>query len=365
MKRAPNNTKASTNFHVEIFCVPLNLFNNRLNNTDSSFFDGAVVPNIPASRLLMYRADQCRSITNGNIMTIKKRFLLFGGFTSMLMLGLLTACNSQPQAVDPEDSDEDHYHEKSFSWDDGSSKEVLAKTTSLQTRFNSTEEMEQAVIALDADLKRPGASDSLWKPIDYACDELLLALWNKYGTIRIGDSTVLNEPLLKSNCRYIGEDPALMKLSKSSETVYPREAIDRQYPYKMIGNSWDNFNAVVYKSTGGETQFKKDRKKLGISGWYDTDATRIGVRIYVVDCPVSRASFCAIRTSPHNSNSNTDYASYRDYAIGITGGLRVGEAVISTHSVDHAGLQFRAISSSGLSASMTISNPTTYSYVTW
>ena len=299
-------------------------------------------------------------------MTTRKRFLLFGGALSSFVLLTLTACNTQPQSIDAAvDGDEDRYHEKSFSWDDGSSAKTLAKTAALETRFNSAEELQQAVKTLDAELQAPGVSDSLWKPIDYACDELALGLWQKYGTISIGDSVVLNESVLKGSCRYIGEDPTKTTLSKTAETAYPREAVDRQYPYKMIGNSWDNFNAVVYKSTGGETQFKKERRRFGVTGWYDTDAVRIGVRIYVIDCPVAGYRRCVIRTSPSNSNSNTDYASYRDYAIGITGGLRVGDAVVSTHSVDHAGLQFRAISSSGSLGTMTLTNPTTYQFVTW
>ena len=296
-------------------------------------------------------------------MTFGKRFLAFGG----LALFALTACDSQPQSLDSRNEDEDHYHEKSFSWNETARSGSLAKTAALQTRFNTVEELGQAAHALYDELKVSGASDSLWKPIDYACDALALALWNKYGTIRVRDSLVLDEASLKAGCRYIGEDGArAAEANALGKTAWaPNEGIDRQYPYKMIGTSWDDFNAVVYKSTGGETQFKKERKKFGITGWYDTDATRIGVRIYLIDCPTDGPRNCWIRTSPSNSNSNDDYASERDFAVGVNADLHVSDAVISMHSVDHAGRQFRATSSSGLSSVTQILNPATYSYVTW
>jgi len=278
----------------------------------------------------------------------------------------LTACNAQPQENEAVSAGEDHFHEKSFSWDNPAGKVAasggLAKTAAAETHFGTQAELEQAVADMDEALKAPGYSDSLWKPIDYACNELTLGLWNKYGTISIGDSVVLDETSLKAGCRYIGEDGAL---AKSAMASYPNEAVDRQYPYKLIGDSWDDYSLIVYKSTGGETQFKKDRKRFGITGWYDTDADRIGVRIYLIDCPSSGARNCVLRKTQTNSNSHDDYASERDIAVGINAGLHVSDAVVSMHSADHAGLQFRATSSSGLSTVNQILNPTSYAYVTW
>lgn len=276
----------------------------------------------------------------------------------------LTACNSQPQENEAVSAGEDHFHEKSFSWDNPAGKIAasggIAKTAVAQTRFGTQTELEQAALDMEKTLATPGYSDSLWKPIDYACDELTLGLWNKYGTISIGDSVVLDESSLKASCKYVGEEAGL---AKSAMASYPDEAIDRQYPYKMIGTSWHNFNLILYKSTGGDTQFKKDRKKFGVTGWYDTDASRIGVRIYMIDCPSNGPRNCIIRGSSSSWNRDDDYVSNRDPGVGLS--ARIADAVVSTHSVDHAGLQFRAISSSGLSSVNQILNPTSYNYVTW
>src|SRR5690606_21342390 len=75
-------------------------------------------------------------------------------------------------------------------------------------------------------------------------------------------------------------------LSKASAWKWwsESEVTDRQYPYKLIGRSWSGYDLWAYKSTGGETQFEKRRSRFGITSWYDTDASRIGVRIYLFDC---------------------------------------------------------------------------------
>lgn len=316
-----------------------------------------------------------------------------GGWTGGILIALamsggamsLTACNAQPQENETASAGEDHFHEKSFSWDNPAGKVsasgALAKTAAARTRFGSGDELGKAVTDMDEALKTPGYSDSLWKPIDYACDELTLGLWNKYGTISIGDSVVLDEASLKASCRYVGEDAALAKSAGGSS-----EAIDRQYPYKMIGTSWDQFNIGIYNSTGGETQFKKDRTRFGVKGWYDTDASRIGVRIYLFDCTLTTPYVCVGNGIESSWYSNDDYVSKRDayykvYAgtypnssngwnsLPIKGGpvvaYKEADAVTSVHSVDHAGLQFRAISSSGHHPSATYYQEVPLQYVTW
>ena len=305
----------------------------------------------------------------------------------LLGLAALTACNAP--ISDPAATAEDRFHEKSFSWDATTRDPGLAKVSGLSTRFENEEQLQAAIVALEENLRVPGYSGNLWKPIDYACDELALALWNAHGTVSLRDSVVLDESILKRGCSYIGDDSlkAANGLMTKSAAVYPSAVeTDRQYPYKMIGESWDDFNIGVYKSTGGETQFKKDRERFGIKGWYDTDASRIGVRIYVLNCSVSGPRICYRQYSQSDWYSNDDYVSKRDPAIGLKVKMtrptpennwtpspkgadlmdfRSADAVISMHSVNHAGLQFRAVSSSGLTAATEVAGPLFYDYVTW
>ena len=324
-------------------------------------------------------------------MTTRKHFLLFGSTLSALVLFVLTACNSQPQSIDTAaNADEDRYHEKSFSWDAKSpllKGSAIAAINAKETRFSSTGDLTQAIQKLEEKLDDQDFTDSLWKPVDYSCDELELALWNTYGTLLVGDSVLFDEDVLKSHCALTetaGEDRIETvgldsSLGKKAGWVWwsQSEVSDRQYPYKMIGRSWNNFNLAVYKSTGGETQFEKNRSKFGVTAWYDTDATRIGVRIYLFDCGNDvTGRFCSYNKAKANANSNDDYASERDIATGeirISNkgvsvrpvALKISDAVYSMHSVDHAGLQFRATSSSGIS-STTITEATVYpGYVTW
>lgn len=303
-------------------------------------------------------------------------------------LAAFTACNSPTSDPAPA-AVEDRFHEKSFSWDAPTRDPALAKVTARKTRFENDEKFRQAIATLEADLGIPGVSDSLWKPIDYACDELALALWNAHGAVYVRDSLVLDEAILKAGCRYIGDDSlkAATGILTKSAAVYPTAVeTDRQYPYKMIGESWDDFNIGVYKSTGGETQFKKHREKFGFTGWYDTDASKIGVRIYVLDCSVNAPRICYRKYSQSDWYANDDYVSKRDATAGFfvkmtrpspennwtpspTGiGLmdfRAADAVISMHSANHAGMQFRAVSSSGLTSTTEFAGPLFYDYVTW
>jgi hypothetical protein len=309
---------------------------------------------------------------------------LFGG----ALLFSLAACNFQePQDVKSGNPDEDHSHEKSFSWNTPARAHALARTAALRTRFETEEALASAIQDLDEQLKSPAFSDNLWKPIDHACDELALAAWNTYGTLSLGDSIVFDEQTLKADCRYIGGDSgtAPAGLAKAADDFTGAVVDDRQFPYKMIGESWDDFNIGVYKSTGGETQFKKRRERYGVMGWYDTDASRIGVRIYLLNCSTSGPKTCYVSHSQKDWYSNDDYVSKRDYGVGLKVkftrptpennwtmdpkgvGLidfKVSDAVITMHSADHAGLQFRAQSSSGFASTAQIV-PHYYDYVTW
>lgn len=301
-----------------------------------------------------------------------------------------TGCNfngSGPIDVSLASDDEDRYHEKSFSWHNPSATPALVKTAARTTRFATPEALGEALRTLDDSLRDPAFRDSLWKPIDYACDELALALWNVYGTVSLGDSIVLDEALLKSRCTYIGGEgvPGGEALGKAgvSNAVHPaQETEHRVYPYKMIGRSWDNFDLVVYKSTGAETQFKKHRTKLFTTAWWDTDAALLGVRAYLLNCgvvgtgtSVRRACyFAGLRTA---SARYSGYVVQRDYSAGLqvisnhsqangsSKYLKVSDAVIGLHSADHAGIRFRASSSSGLTDATVLASMPPLEYVTW
>lgn len=396
----------------------------------------------------------------------KKHLFLLGILTSSLV-----ACNDVDQAVNTvEETDPDTYHENVFSWDNPKSNSLGFAARSAGSKITEVSNAEADSISriTEKKLESRTYSKSLWKPVDYACDELALALWNEYGTIVVDGKTVLDESILKSSCKNISEEQPEVDLVAgrvAAGSNPPSEAVDRKYPYKMIGNSWKNFNIGVYKSTGGETQFKKERKRFWVTGWYDTDATRIGVRIYLFDCQSSgQGRACVLNRSTSDWYANDDYVSKRDFAVGASvsgtlnglyphiswttvgdylnrvapfpldpatvqnqinkansvttqavnylpgkGGrlgdwvidlvyglgsvgsglnsyyssfysalglntavpnigtvnLRVADGVMSMHSVDHAGMKFRAISSAGLGDWNSFNQYKTLDYVTW
>lgn len=314
------------------------------------------------------------------------------GLSVALGLLVLTACTTDERhpttsSVDP---DEGRYHEKSFSWTEASGPlakgSALTAITSKETRFSSAEEMVAAVQAIEAHLKDKEFTDSLWKPVDYACDELDLAVWNMYGKVTVGDSLVFDEEILRSRCRLSEEIAAQytapidsQPLAKSTGWKWwsESEVTDRQYPYKMIGRSWSGFDLWAYQSTGGETQFEKRRSRFGITAWYDTDASRIGVRIYLFDCGTEYSQrVCYFGKSSNSWYKDDDYVSKRDFSVGQIivnsnkfpivrpAKLRGSDGVLSMHSANHAGLQFRAYSSSGLNNAY-IADLILPEYVTW
>ncbi len=333
---------------------------------------------------------------------------LIAGIFVTLGLSVLTGCNMDERnpTTPSADPDEGRYHEKSFSWTETTGPlakgSALAALASQETRFASDDEMFVAVQALEEQLKDKGFTDSLWKPVDYACDELDLAVWNVYGKVVVGDSVVFDEGVLKGRCRPSEEiadtmlghsDPDSEGLTKTSfdwRWWKEVETEHRVYPYKLIGRSWDDFNLGVYKSTGGETQFKKHREKFWMKKWWDTDASRIGVRIYLIDCSSTPPRECVINHSQSSWYANDDYVSKREL---VTGGkfkayaptpgngwtsdvksvdafyikrFNVATAVYSMHSASHAGIQFRAESSSGVDNAPVSPGPiSALEFVTW
>jgi hypothetical protein len=311
-------------------------------------------------------------------------------FAAAAGLAGLIGCNSpdSPVTSTSDDPDEGRYHEKSFSWSESSGglpkASALAGIAGKQTTFASQDELVEAVKALDEKLKDHDFTDSLWKPVDYACDELDLAVWNEYGTVRLGDSVVFDEGILKSRCRLsegieeasATENASLGKINAG--TIGGREAAERLYPYKMIGRSWDDYNTLGFPNTGGETQFEKHRSRFGISAWYDTDATRIGVRIYLFDCgKVLAQQYCYYIRKKSDWFKNDDYVSRRvlsgdkieghlyNQGEAIPAYLYQAAAIMAVHSADHAGMQFRAYTQSGFNADVISNDVIIPEFVTW
>lgn len=335
---------------------------------------------------------------------------LIAGLFMTLGASWLTGCNTDENITTPSlDPDEGRYHEKSFSWSETTGPlakgSALSELASKETRFATADDMIAAVQTLYEKLKDKSFTDSLWKPVDYACDELELAVWNVYGKVVVEGAVVFDEEMLKGRCRpseavgeSVSETGRLAKVNATSWLgeagsgwPFPSEVSDRQYPYKMIGTSWSNDYYGVYKSAGGATQFEKRRSKLGVTAWYDTDASRIGIRTYIIDCSTYTPRECRVHKSLSDWNRNDDYVSEREPIIG--GGFRnyyptpnngltdvpeiyypvnyakkfkVADAALSMHSVDHAGLIFRAMSSYGIgSAPVSGGKFLSYDYVTW
>lgn len=294
--------------------------------------------------------------------------------------GILSGCNvHEAPGVDAPTPGvvEDRHHEKSFSWSDPSVPPGLARISARATRFETMEALGEALATLNDSLVSKAFTDSLWKPLDHACDELLLALWNVYGTVSLRDSVVLDEPTLRAGCTRLEENIPLSKPGLAH--AHPdSESEHRVHPYKMIGRSWDNYDLVVYKSTGAETQFKKYRTKLFTTAWWDTDASRLGVRAYFLNCGVSGTTrTCHFAGTRTGSVTDGDYVAQRDFSAGLsiiytpsTGvtaptRLKVSDAVFGMHSADHAGIAFRATSSSGLTAATVVAGMPIPAYVTW
>ena len=303
----------------------------------------------------------------------------FRSLAALVPAAVLFACNSEgpaPAAAPPE---EDIHHERSFAWDSPAQPPALARIAARETHFNDAEEFARVLTDLDVALERREVSDSLWKPLDHAFDELDLALWNTYGTVHVAGKLVLDEATLRARCTPMAEGDGADALGKAASAYGPLEATHRVYPYKMIGRSWDNYDLVVYKSTGAETQFKKHRSKMWVTAWWDTDASRIGVRAYLFDCGISNSTRTCRHSSARTTTArNDDYVAARDFSAGMKvtytfpgtfsaspTTLNAADAAVGMHAVDHAGIAFRAQSSSGLYDPVTVVNLPGLSHVTW
>jgi hypothetical protein len=260
-----------------------------------------------------------------------KKFLYM--YTALVFVGCDGGSTAAVQS--PSDPDASKYHENSFSFDSTVGGTVAARTLSSKTTF-TRKQLDSTVKVLATKLQQDRAwANSLSKPVDYVCDELLLALFNQYGNVWIGDSLVLSQDLLKKMCKYTGENAVKAAprsaISAAGGWSLSSQADDRQYPYKMIGTSWANFDALVYKSTGGETDFQKYRRKYLTSAWWGLDADHIGVRIYLFNkVPVlNNPAIFILQRSTSDFYSGSSSVSKREFAVGITIGGTFGGSLSS------------------------------------
>jgi hypothetical protein len=298
---------------------------------------------------------------------------------------LLAACDLSPNLSGSEPGERresagpDRFHLKTFSWDPAS---PLAKSGyeghARSTRFESIEALGKAFEAMQRELRAAGASDSLWKPLNHSCPEFELALWNRYGEIRVRDSLFLDEALLRARCLPLSVPEEGGEALGKSAAYASGEAQHRVYPYKMIGRVWSDRDLILLRSSGAETQFKKEREYFGVMGWWDTDAARIGVRIYLLDCGGNpKVCYSGGEKSNWHRNASsawqTDFSDWGETRVQTTGlppgikrlNLKVSEAAIALHSADHAGIRFRAVSTSGILASTPLLAMPATEYVTW
>lgn len=291
----------------------------------------------------------------------------------------LAACNHEAPvhpADETADPDAGRYHENSFLWTDApgplAKPSAVAELSEKATDFPDGDAFVAALEELERKLEEPGFARSLWKPLDHACDELDLALWNTYGTVRVDGTTVLDESILRSRCSYVGDDAEA--LAKPGFWWSEHEVTDRQYPYKMIGKSWQDFNLLYYKSTGGSTQFKKHREKLWVTAWWDTDASKIGVRSIFFICSGKPVRTCGPVKEKITRKSNTDIAKSVESSLPalstnapfiLPASGEVHDAVMSFHSVNHAGKFFRARSHAAIDDNTILLSPISYEYIEW
>ena len=195
----------------------------------------------------------------------------------------------------------------------------------------STKQFEQELKRVSTSLKDKTFRSTVPRPSDFDCDAVALALFAKYGTLRVAGREVISPARLRQACRPRAAattvaNPAATTMAATAAAAWPAtEVNDRQYPYKMIGRSWHNFDVGVYKSTGAETEFQKHRQRVWWEDtrWWGLDADRIGIRTYYFDCPhvpayhaLATTCFSAPgRPSSSDWQKNDDYIGERDLAV--------------------------------------------------
>ncbi len=220
---------------------------------------------------------------------------------------LMSSCLNSKEIVVPE-SDTDSYRSKVFSFEN-IPEGPLKKHSERSTHFETIENYSEKVADIYNKLQNDSYTKDIPHLLDYACNELLLAIYHELGNVSVRDSIVMSKTVLMDNCTPVENSGGL---AKSAATVNPpTEVSNRQYPYKMIGKSWRNWDIGVYRSTGGETFFHKKRSIWGTTKWWGLDAERIGVRSYFFSCPSSSYGTVLGNTCFH-TYSNSDWDKYDD-----------------------------------------------------
>jgi hypothetical protein len=251
----------------------------------------------------------------------------------LLTLIVPLAAGCAVESSEGPDPDDGRYHEQAFRLGDDEDPVVIAGRAH-RTEL-SQNELDKEMDRLAAAITKKDFRNRLSLPLDYGCDLVQLALFQEHGTLRVAGIDVVGVDALRRSCRPLQSDePTVEKPARRTEAQDPppvgswpaSEVDDRQYPYKMIGRSWHNFDIGVYKSTGAETQFQKRRKRgwWDVTAWWGLDADRIGIRTYYFDCPslpeghpMQRVCFGAPgRPSSSDWQAHDDYVGERDMAVG-------------------------------------------------
>lgn len=263
--------------------------------------------------------------------------------------------------------------------------ELRAAMGSKESHFADQEALQKALSQVAREFKdaqtRKTALTAYENAVEHI-DRFQIFTLARLGKTWLGDQVVISDEILLGSFRASTASAAPVASDSSGSIGTTRQALEAYPPsqvqqnlgevYKTQGESFvDNF--IAYKQAGALTQFKKHRKRFWVTGWYDTDASKIAVQVYYFGNPdrdifpaYRNTSFAMSEGSDHNSGD--DYVSDRELCFGgsITyrldsgGGVNptpspiftVGcyEGIYALHAVDHAGYKWRLSSSKGLRA---------------
>lgn len=189
-----------------------------------------------------------------------------------------------------------------------------------RTAFASEAEYRQELDRIRSELDGKTFTGSLPRPDNAICDEVALAIAERLGEVSVAGTVLFDARQLRAACAPTGEQIVQIAAGAPPD----RTVWATQRPWRMVGHSWFNNNYGVYRSTGGETMFEKRREKFFKTAWWGLDADRVGVRIYLFNCPsvpvghpFASTCFSDGGRSYSDWDSGDDYVSVRDWAMGI------------------------------------------------
>jgi hypothetical protein len=256
-----------------------------------------------------------------------------------------------------------------------------------QARFGSQAELRDALTRVSTQFKDPAirkAALADFQPATDHFDRFQVFVLTQLGKVWLNEQVVLSDETLLERRSIDDLGTSTQSLSASA---YPGPTVQQNQGgvYKTQGESFVE-NLIAYKQAGALTQFKKHRKRFGFTGWYDTDASHIAVRVIYFGNPdphifPNLVGSGYAMAEGHDHNTNDDYVSDRQICAGgsITfsdngGGPSPGvqfdvscyEGIYALHSVDHAGFQWRLVTSTGLQPNLFWGNYGSPSfYVPW